>query len=95
MDKLARIFSLGDSLPQIYATRVKVSLGDNGKGTLNVGFPEPFVSPPAIFAAVDTAYPHLWSAGVSNHDVQGCDVTVVGSSATSGAVWVSVVAAGL
>ena len=86
---------LGDSLSRIYATRVKVALGDNGKGVLHVGFPYPFASPPAIVAVVDTAYPHLWNAGVSNHDAQGCDVTVVGSSATGGAVWVSLVAVAL
>lgn len=86
---------LSDSLSRVFATRVRVALGDTGKGTLHVSFDNPFASPPAIVAEVDTSYPHLWNAGASNHDVQGCDVTVVGSSASSGAVWVSVIAVGL
>ena len=72
-----------------------MDLGDTGKGTLHVSFDNPFAAKPAIVAAVETSYPHLWNAGVSNHDVQGCDVTVVGSSASSAAVWVSLVAVGL
>ena len=91
-----KIFSsfTSDSLSRLFATRVRVTIGDDKRGIVHVNYGETFETRRAVIVAVDTSYPHLWSAGASNNTVTGCDVTVVSASDSAGvSVWVCLIAA--
>lgn len=91
---ILRIGRKRDSLSRLFATRVRVTIGDDKRGTVHVNYGETFETRPAVIVAVDTSYPHLWSAGASNNTVTGCDVTVVSASDSAGvSVWVCLIAA--